>query len=76
MLLDPENFLRVLCPLKAPLGSQNTVRGPSSIDACYTHFSVDYTYSWDHVLYLHKGHPIKENQQHVSIKKNPNLFKE
>ena len=38
-----------------------------NLDALDAHFSVDYIHAWDHVWYLHKGHPIKENQQCISI---------
>ena len=38
-----------------------------NLDALDAHFSVDYIHSWDHVWYLHKGHPIEENQQCIYI---------
>ena len=65
--LDPKNFLRVLHPLKPPLGCQNTPRLPSSVGTCYAHFSTDYVHSLDHICHLYMRHPVKENQQHMSI---------
>ena len=37
ILLDPYNNLRLFQP-------------PSSVDACYAHFSANYIHSLDHVL--------------------------
>ena len=45
--LEPKNFLRVPCPLKTLLGSQNTPRSSSFVDAHYAHFLVDFMHSWD-----------------------------
>ena len=76
--LELKNFLRVLHPLKFLLWSQNTTRAPSSIEACYAHFSTNHIHSKDHVWYLHIGHPIEENQQSVTIflKKEANFKNE
>ena len=46
--------------------SPNTPRPPSSIDIHYAHFSGNYIHPWNHVWYLHIGHPTKENQQCMS----------
>ena len=68
--LEPKNFLRVLCPLNPPLGSQNTPRPPSSVGTRYAHFSTDYIHSWNHVWYLHMEQQIEENQKQVFFWKN------
>ena len=68
--LEPKNFIRALGPLNPPpppLRLWNTSRSPRSVDPRYAHISADYFCSWDHVWYLHTGHPIEEYQQRVSI---------
>ena len=39
----------------------------SSVDPRYAHFFANYIHFWDHVWYLHIGHPNEEIQQRVSI---------
>ena len=47
--LESPYILKVVCPLKLPLGSQNTPRLHSSLDACYAQLCVDYIHYQDHV---------------------------
>ena len=56
--LELKIFVRVLHLLKPLMVSQNTARSFSFVNACFTHFSTEYIHSWEHIWYLHIGHPI------------------